>query len=83
MQRTSTRSLLTRQQAAEMLAVSVDTVARLIDRGELRPVRIGRSVRVSQREVEALIERMLSGGAMSGRDDDRGNHGARPDGEES
>jgi hypothetical protein len=30
-------ALLSRRQAADMLAVSVDTIARLIERGELRP----------------------------------------------
>jgi excisionase family DNA binding protein len=59
MDRSSRRALLSRREAAEMLAVSVDTIARLIDRGELQPVRIGRSVRVAEREVEALIERRL------------------------
>lgn len=64
-------SLLTRRQAAAMLGVSVDTLARLIDRGELRAARIGRSVRVSEADVAAFAERVLGCGVMSARDDDR------------
>jgi excisionase family DNA binding protein len=49
--------LLTRREAARALGVSPDTVANLIRAGELRGVTIGRSVRVRQDEVTALIER--------------------------
>ena len=38
--------LLTRHDAADALGISVDTLVRLLDRGELRAVRIGRSVLV-------------------------------------
>jgi excisionase family DNA binding protein len=60
MDRRSTRTLLTRREAAQMLAVSVDTVARLIDRGELQSVRIGRSVLVPLTEVQSFVDRRLT-----------------------
>ena len=49
--------LLTRREAARLLGVSVDTIAHLIQAGELRGVRIGKSVRVPRHELNALIER--------------------------
>ena len=48
--------LVTRKQAAAFLAVSERTIANLQASGELRPVRIGRAVRYSLRDLEALIE---------------------------
>jgi excisionase family DNA binding protein len=59
MQRNTNRSLLTRREAADALAISVDTLARLIDRGVLQPVRIGRSVRVPLSEVQSFVNRQL------------------------
>lgn len=47
--------LLTLSQVAERLAVSRRTVQRLIDAGELRPVRFGRSVRLTERELAAFV----------------------------
>ncbi len=47
--------LLTVQQTAELLNVSTKTVSRLIMRGELTALRIGRSVRVSPVELERLL----------------------------
>lgn len=46
--------LLTLDEAARLLAVSRRTVERLVDAGRIRPVRIGRSVRVTARELEAF-----------------------------
>ena len=60
MAKSSQRALLSRREAAHMLAVSVDTVARLIGRGELHSVRIGRSVLVPQTEVQSFIDRRLT-----------------------
>jgi excisionase family DNA binding protein len=47
--------LLTLDQVAERLAVSRRTVQRLIDGRELRAVRFGRSVRVTERELAAFV----------------------------
>lgn len=47
--------LLTLPQVAERLAVSRRTVQRLIDAGELRPVRFGHSIRVTERELAAFV----------------------------
>lgn len=41
---------------AERLSVSVTTVRRLIDKGKLQTVRIGRSVRIRPEDLEAYIE---------------------------
>lgn len=51
------RLLLTRADAAAALAISIDTLSRLIQRGELGVVRIGRSVLVPHDDVVSLIER--------------------------
>jgi len=52
--------LLTRRDAADALGISVDTLVRLLDRGELRAVRIGRSVLVPEAEVNSFVERRLN-----------------------
>ena len=44
---------------AERLGVSLDTVQRLVKRGELRELRVGRTVRIAAPE----LRRYLSGGA--------------------
>lgn len=49
--------LLTYQDAAARLAVSVSTVRRLVAAGSLPCVRIGASVRVSQAALDRFIER--------------------------
>lgn len=51
------RLLLRRQEAADALGLSIDTVARLIASGELNVVRIGSSVRVPRDDVARLIDR--------------------------
>jgi excisionase family DNA binding protein len=48
--------LLTIKDVAELLQVSTRTVQRLIDRGELAAVRIGRSVRIRPEAVQSLTE---------------------------
>jgi excisionase family DNA binding protein len=40
-----------------MLAVSIDTIARLIEQGELGTVKIGRTLRVPRDDVQALVDR--------------------------
>jgi excisionase family DNA binding protein len=52
--------LLTRADAAAALAISTDSLGRLIKNGELGVVRIGRSVLVPQEDVVALIARRRS-----------------------
>ena len=55
------------KQIAEQLHVSLATARRLVARGELPAVRIGRRLlRVDQEDIEALIRR-LSLGRSSGR----------------
>lgn len=48
--------LLTLQQVADRLQVSISTVRRLIDAGELRTVRIGRNLRVRPEDLRAYID---------------------------
>ena len=47
--------LLNREEAATMLRVSVRTVDRLIEAGELPAARVGRAVRVARADVQALL----------------------------
>lgn len=47
--------VLTLDQAAERLQVSRRTVNRLVSEGRLRPVRIGRSPRITERELAAFV----------------------------
>jgi len=49
--------MLTRDEAASLLRVSLRSVARLIARGELTSVRVGRRRLVRQRDLQALIEK--------------------------
>ncbi len=49
--------LLTSSQVAEQLAVSVRTVERLVERGELVATRVGRSLRFTEADVAAFVER--------------------------
>ena len=49
--------MLSRRQVADTLSVSISTVNRLLQRGELRGVHVGRSVRISEVEVEAFLMR--------------------------
>lgn len=51
--------LLTVSDAAFLLAVSVKTIRRLIERGELPSVRIGRAIRIRPVDLQALIERRV------------------------
>ena len=60
--------LLTAPQVAELLNISPRTVRRLIARGELAVVRIGRSVRIRA----AVLERLMLGGYGGGDGDGSG-----------
>jgi excisionase family DNA binding protein len=52
------RLLLTTEQAAEVLGVGRTTVYALIKDGQLRPVHIGRSCRLSSAELQRYVERL-------------------------
>ena len=54
--------LLTLDQVAAKLQVSMSTVRRLLDRGELKAVRIGRSLRVRPVDLAAYIDSCEQGG---------------------
>ena len=51
--------LLTLERAAEALAISARSVRRLIDAGELAPVRIGRSLRISADSLRRYVDRAI------------------------
>jgi excisionase family DNA binding protein len=51
------RLLMTSEEAAEALAVSVRTLRNLQDSGELTPVRIGRAVRFDPSDLRHLVDR--------------------------
>jgi excisionase family DNA binding protein len=53
------------REVAELLRVSTATVYALLKRGELEPVWIGASIRVSAEAVEALVARGGAGGRQS------------------
>lgn len=48
-------AVLTLDQVADRLQVSRRTVNRLVAEGRIRPVRIGRSPRVTERELSAYV----------------------------
>ncbi len=52
-----TEQLLKLEEVCERLKVSMSTVRRLIDRGDLVAVRVGRNLRVRPADLEAYIER--------------------------
>jgi excisionase family DNA binding protein len=49
------RLLLTRQEAADALAISLRALDRLLGGGDLRSVRIGRSVRLDRRDLAEFL----------------------------
>jgi excisionase family DNA binding protein len=51
------RPLLKRQSVAAALDVSIRTVDTLIANGSLKVVRLGKSVRIRQEDLEALLAR--------------------------
>jgi excisionase family DNA binding protein len=53
--------LLTRKDAARLLAVCEKTVANLTDAGELPAVRVGRSVRYHREDLETWIAKSKTG----------------------
>jgi excisionase family DNA binding protein len=61
-----TQVFLRVDEAAAILKVSSKTVRRLLARGDLRAVRIGRSVRIQLSEIERLIAGGVRGGDFGG-----------------
>lgn len=55
---TPSKRLLNRVEVRERWGVSDSTLARLVRRGELVGVKIGRSVRFPEAEVDALVARL-------------------------
>ena len=53
--------LLTVDETADQLAVSVPMVRKMLAQGDLTPVHVGRSVRVREDEVRDLIDRQTPG----------------------
>lgn len=53
----SDQQLLKLEEVCDRLKVSMSTVRRLIDRGELVAVRVGRNLRVRPADLEAYIEK--------------------------
>jgi excisionase family DNA binding protein len=49
--------LMTLQQIAKYLAVSIRSVRRLIDQGELKSLRVGHQLRVSPRDLESYLSK--------------------------
>jgi excisionase family DNA binding protein len=57
-------ALMSVADVADALAISIRTVRRMIAAGDIPIVRIGRAVRIRRVDVEALIGRNLTGGAL-------------------
>lgn len=58
------KPLLTRGEVADVLGVSVQTVARIIERGQLETVRVGeRFVRIPVESLEHYLQAQEKGGA--------------------
>lgn len=55
------KALLTLDEAAEMLSLSPRTLSRLLQRGEIPAVRIGRLVRVRTCDVHTWVDRQAEG----------------------
>jgi excisionase family DNA binding protein len=55
---TSEQLLLTAEEAAQVLRVGRTTLYALIKAGELRPIHIGRSCRLSRAELERYVDRL-------------------------
>jgi excisionase family DNA binding protein len=51
------REAFSREEVAEILGVSVRTIAGLIDSQQLRAVRIGRHLRIDRKEIDRFLGR--------------------------
>jgi excisionase family DNA binding protein len=68
--------LLTIQDAAQVLSISPWTVRSFIRQGKLRPIRVGRLVRLEDRELEQFVRGLKDPGAEfsnAGQEDSNGN----------
>ncbi len=52
--------LVSVEHAAGLLGIGRTTLYELIRQGDVRPIRIGRCVRIPQRELEAYVERLIT-----------------------
>ena len=52
--------LVSVEEAAEQLGIGRTTLYELIRHGDVRPIRIGRCVRIPQRELEAYVDRLIA-----------------------
>ncbi len=59
----ATKLLLTYAEAGTLLSVSEKTVKRMVDRGELRPVEIGRCRRLAMVELDRWVNEKTAGDA--------------------
>jgi excisionase family DNA binding protein len=48
------------EEAAGLLGIGRTTLYELIRQGDVRPIRIGRCVRIPQRELEAYVDRLVA-----------------------
>lgn len=58
-------ALMTREEAAEYLSLSVWTLWRLRSEGKLPFVKIGNQIRFRQRDLDEFVERNVQGGNHS------------------
>ena len=70
--------LITTQELAEVLRIGRTQAYSLLARGELRTIRVGRSLRIPCTEVDAYVRRKLGPGG-TGRRPPAGSSGSRID----
>ena len=51
-------NMLTKKQVCEATAMSLSSINRIINSGKMRPVRIGRAVRIPSEELESFLENL-------------------------
>ena len=49
-------NMLTKKQVCEVTSMSLSSINRIINSGKMRPVRIGRAVRIPSEELESFLE---------------------------
>lgn len=55
------KTLLTMEEAAELLRISAVTVRRLIADKQIKSIRVGRQIRIRQQELNDYLDRCTSG----------------------
>jgi len=58
-------NMMTVREAAEKMSVSTKTVYRLMGSGQLRKVKIGRSTRISEDDLNGYLEQQIKKGEMT------------------